>query len=402
MPDSIRLYQRLRKRFRTVVNAVRTAYPSASNPYWRGLPLRRMKRLLVGTFLFASVAGFGVNLNMLGRPPLLHDLFWPLLIGSVGTGILVVRLRKPRWIFFALPLAIIAGFAIGFAQLAHIPPRTPQRSWSLRDELLFNAIGIWIGVGFGSRLIVSFLSTEGAASVRMQTELGLAHEIQTTLAPPISLDRPRFELYAISLPSAEMGGDLVDAVEQDGNLIAYVADVSGHGLPAGQLMGMLKTAMRLGIELRHKPVDLLRDADRVLPSLKQPDMYATLALLRFDGSMEAEYSLAGQPPILHYRKNSNDVALLAMQQFPVGLLLNPEYESARAPFASGDLFLMLTDGIFEVTNEQNEEFGLEQVKRLVVERAVEPLPNIWESIRSAARAHGPQKDDQSGLLVRVR
>jgi hypothetical protein len=39
-----------------------------------------------------------------------------------------------------------------------------------------------------------------------------------------------------------MGGDLIDVIESDGNLLVYIADVSGHGLAAGQLMGMLKTA----------------------------------------------------------------------------------------------------------------------------------------------------------------
>lgn len=42
-----------------------------------------------------------------------------------------------------------------------------------------------------------------------------------------------------------MGGDLVDVVPvPDGSVFAYAADVSGHGLPAGILMGMIKTAVR--------------------------------------------------------------------------------------------------------------------------------------------------------------
>lgn len=399
MPDSSQLRQSLMKQLRGTVKALRTAFPSASSPYWRTLPLRHMKRLLAGTFLLASLAGFSANLIMLERRAVLHDLFWPLLLGSVATGMALVSLRKPRWVPLAFPLAIgVLWFA---ARVQFLLPALTG-SWSMRQALFFNAFGIWICGAVGSRVLVSFLSTEGAASVRMQTELVLAHGIQSTLVPQISLQTARFELYGISLPSAEMGGDLVDAVEQDGKLIAYVADVSGHGLPAGQLMGMLKTAMRLGIDLRQRPVALIENADRVLPSLKQPEMYATLAVLCFECSMEAEYSLAGHPPILHYRKNSNDVALLAMQQFPVGLLLNARYETARVPFSSGDLFAILTDGITEVTNEKEEELGVERVKRVVAEQAAEPLPNIWEAIQSAAKAHGPQTDDQSVLMIRVR
>jgi serine phosphatase RsbU (regulator of sigma subunit) len=42
-----------------------------------------------------------------------------------------------------------------------------------------------------------------------------------------------------------VGGNLVNAVPlSDGSVFAYVADVSGHGLPAGILMGVIKTAVR--------------------------------------------------------------------------------------------------------------------------------------------------------------
>lgn len=58
-------------------------------------------------------------------------------------------------------------------------------------------------------------------------------------------------------------------------------------------------------------------------------MTPTLALLRFDDSSEAEYCIAGHPPILHYRKSGNDMARLAMQQFPIGLLGTEDYVSAR-------------------------------------------------------------------------
>ncbi|HEY6465526.1 MAG TPA: SpoIIE family protein phosphatase, partial [Candidatus Acidoferrales bacterium] len=62
---------------------------------------------------------------------------------------------------------------------------------------------------------------------------------------------------------------------------------------------------------------------------------------------------------------------------------------------------ILTDGIVEAANERGEEFGLERVEKLVIAHAAEPPANIWESIRSAVSAHGPQQDDQSALILRV-
>jgi serine phosphatase RsbU (regulator of sigma subunit) len=140
----------------------------------------------------------------------------------------------------------------------------------------------------------------------------------------------------------------------------------------------------------------------MLPSVKQPEMYATLALLWFakNGAV-AEYSIVGHPAIIHYRKATNDAAQLAMEQFPLGLVPNGSYVSAHVPVSSGDLFVMLTDGILDVASETGEEFGLSRVESLVVRHAAEPLPKIWETIQSRVAAHGPQRDDQSALFIRV-
>ena len=134
-------------------------------------------------------------------------------------------------------------------------------------------------------------------------------------------------------------------------------------------------------------------------------MYATFALLYFDGSSEAEYSLAGHPPILHYRAQTGDIARLAMSQFPLGLL-PPEhgggcYASQRVSYSPGDLFLMITDGISEVPNASDEEFGLDRLERLLGSNAGQPLPQLWALIMDEVTRHGVQQDDQTLLLLRV-
>jgi serine phosphatase RsbU (regulator of sigma subunit) len=62
---------------------------------------------------------------------------------------------------------------------------------------------------------------------------------------------------------------------------------------------------------------------------------------------------------------------------------------------------MLTDGIVEVTNGGDEEFGLERVEKLLLENAARPLAEIAEIMIRAAGAHGPQMDDQTILVVRI-
>jgi hypothetical protein len=386
-------------RFQKSLSSLRSAFPSALSPYWRTLPIGRMKLLLAGTFLSFSAVGFCFDLLQLNAPRLGRGFYWPILAGASATALLAAIIKQVR----LSPLLYLLAFGLGWlgywASHGSTPFPVPE---VLHGRVVFDAVGILVGTGLGYRLLTLFAGTEGVGSVRMQTELSLAHDIQATLVPTVSFQNASFEVYGKSIPSTEMGGDLIDVIESDGSLLAYVADVSGHGLAAGQLMGMLKTAVRLAVQFRQPPVALLESADRVLPDLKEPDMYATLALLYFDGSLRVEYALAGHVPILHHRDCSQDTARLSMEQFPLGLIPGGCYASQRVTYSSGDLFLMLTDGISEVPNDKDEDFGLARLEQLLTKYAAQPLPHIWELIMEQVREHGLQKDDQSLLLVRVR
>ena len=388
----------MNKRLRRSLSRLTLAFPSALSPYWRSLPIRRMKFFLAGAFLIAAASGFCFDLLLLTFPSLGRGLFWPFLLGISATILLVAIIKKARLV----PVLFLqfVGLVVLGDRAAHrlAPFPVPE---ALQRRVVFDAIGTLFAVGVGFRLLTFFAGTEGAAHIRIQTELSLAHGIQATLVPTVSVQNAGFEVYGKSIPSAEMGGDLIDVIASDGSLLVYIADVSGHGLAAGQLMGMLKTAMRLAVQFGQTPVVLLESADRVLPGLKGPDMYATLALLQFDGSAEAEYSSAGHVPILHYRYRSRDTAALSMEQFPLGLIPGGCYASQRVMYSSGDLFLLLTDGISEVPNEKDEDFGLARLEQLLTQHAAQPLPQIWDLIMTGVRQHGIQQDDQTLLLVRV-
>ncbi len=388
----------MKKTLRAWLAGVSSAFPTTFSPYWRMLPLGRMKMFMAGYFFVGAAGGFAFDLTQLNALRIGGGFFWPVLVGTGATALRTAAIKRVRLV----PLLFLLFGAIAWLGYwaSHTSMALPVPV-ALHRRVLFDAIGILASIAFGIRFLLIFAGTEGVASVRMQTELSLAHGIQATLVPTVSFRNASFELYGKSIPSTEMGGDLIDVIESGGGLVAYVADISGHGLPAGQLMGMLKTAMRLAVQFRQMPVAALESVDRVLPDVKGPEMYATLALLRFDGSSEAEYAVAGHPPIIHYRHSSGDTACLSMEQLPLGLLPGGFYSSTRVLYSSRDLFLMLTDGIAEVANARDEEFGLTRLQELLTQHATKALPEIWDLIMGEVRRYGLQQDDQSLLLLRV-
>jgi hypothetical protein len=184
----------------------------------------------------------------------------------MGTAIFIARIKRPR-LFLPLSLLIFLGLLLGYLQV-RASPTVPITEADF-PRILADTLGALIGMGVGYRVLLSFITTEGLHQIRMHTELSLAHGIQETLVPALSIDSPGFEVYGRSLPTKEMGGDLIDVIStREGGLLVYIADISGHGLPAGQLMGMLKAAMRMAFQFQHTPASLLESADRVLPAVK--------------------------------------------------------------------------------------------------------------------------------------
>jgi sigma-B regulation protein RsbU (phosphoserine phosphatase) len=97
----------------------------------------------------------------------------------------------------------------------------------------------------GYILLVIFINKEGIKNLRLQAEINLAQELHSNLVPKIEIVNNRFEIFGISNPTDEVGGDLIDFFENETAQTCYIADVSGHGVAAGSMMGMFKSTIRV-------------------------------------------------------------------------------------------------------------------------------------------------------------
>ncbi|HEY6388428.1 MAG TPA: PP2C family protein-serine/threonine phosphatase [Candidatus Acidoferrum sp.] len=346
-------------------------------------------------FLVLSGVAFFLDLLAGGIYPLWGVLLMAVTLGGLHIVVIVTEVRSPH--FMMVPMLMILAAFLCFARLPR-QQRTPEFS---RQRVIMDATYLFLAMMVGYRLFLSFTTTEGIAHVAMQTELSFAHAIQSTLVPPLLYRGCGLEVFGRTAPSAKVGGDLVDLVADGNKVFAYVADVSGHGISAGILMGMLKTAMRQALLTEATLPAVLESVNAVLPAVKEPEMYATLAALRFDESSRVEFSLVGHPPILHYRKKSQEIIRCAMQQYPLGLVPKPSYVSAHDSCGPEDLFVVVTDGLTETVNDADEEFGLVRLEGLIKAHATESLPQIYEALMRSVSDFGEQRDDRTVLLVRM-
>jgi serine phosphatase RsbU (regulator of sigma subunit) len=384
--------------------------------YWRPItrwgalriiPLSRLWVLLLAAFLLFSIPGFYSDIMSHGTFPYAVAFAVAVIIG-LNAALWIITFA--RLSVAAIPVLIALQFCLGpiinfvgtgIANMFHLQavPSEPGIRFAATC-MLVASIASYIA-------FVAFIRSEGMHSLRIHNELELAHSIQRTLVPTLEIRTPRFELYGISQPSEKVGGDLVDAVSlPNGDVVAFLADITGHGLSASILMGRLKTAARtalLDAEERDPKETiplLLNRLNTVLPQVKEPTMFATFTGFRLGINGNVYCALAASTPVVHWHASAQCVSRFEEPQFPVGLMPVPHFEGFALEAAAGDLLVVATDGVLEVADKGGDEFGIERLNDIIAAAPQDPLPQLAARILTAARGFGRQLDDQTLLLVR--
>lgn len=251
-------------------------------------------------------------------------------------------------------------------------------------------------------LFVVFFKNEGVRTIRMQTELSLAKKIHDTLIPPLQGCLGRLEVFGRSLPGAEMGGDLIDLVQQNGVVDLMIADVSGHGIKAGVIMAVVKSAYRTRLRIGCELDSLMTDLNAVVGELVEPGMFVTAEALRFDPAGSFQFCGAGHGPMLHYHGASQTIEEVVSHAVPLGVLEDERFEVRTLDSGPGDVLMLMTDGLTEVFSKEGAMLGQEPIAGVFAQCANQPLSRIYEEVMRLVQTHGPQSDDQTLLLLRVR
>ncbi len=370
--------------------------------FWEKIPRASLAVFLLGVFFIFGIIGSAIDTMTMGLQSTTHYLISVVLFGVFAivyaTSGFMLRGRSLKVIF---PVMLVQMVVMG-----HVLPRIPAPRQMgavdishLQSRLALNA-GLTIGgmVLAYSCFIYVFIS-EGRRYFSVHAEMELASEIHRVLVPNIETRIGNFEFYGRSLPSGQVGGDLIDLLQNGDKWIAYIADVSGHGVAPGVLMGMVKSAARMYLSSNEGSDRFLERLNSVLNPIRKPEMFVTIAFLAWDGTQLA-FSTAGHPPILRHCRDDRATKALSCSNLPVGLFSPSEFAADFVSACKGDLFLLFTDGLLEVTNKAGAEFGIEGMMAVLSSTDHEPLKALADRVFEASRAFGRADDDQSLLLVR--
>jgi serine phosphatase RsbU (regulator of sigma subunit) len=243
-----------------------------------------------------------------------------------------------------------------------------------------------------------------ADNVRKTEELTEARQLQLSMLPKELPKVPHLDIAVYMQPATEVGGDYYDfLVADDRSLTVAVGDATGHGMKAGTMVATMKGLFSAcGTTL-----DILPFFDRCTKTIKDMHignlyMGLTIANVARDRMTVAS---AGMPPVLIYRKNSQSVEEVVMKGMPLGAHRGFPYVQKETALQPGDTILLMSDGLSELFNEQEEPLEYARVKGLFKD-AVETSPNavIAHLTREGERwSNGrPHNDDITFVVLKIK
>lgn len=232
----------------------------------------------------------------------------------------------------------------------------------------------------------------------LESELAIARNLQQSLIPERIPRTENLDFSTLFEPSAAIGGDYFDILRLDDHRLAVViADVSGHGLPTGLRMAMLKAALNILVEENKGPDEILRRLDAMVRTEHQRYFVTcTIAVVDFRAG-RLELTNAGHPPT--YLIRGGEVTEILLPGAPLGALGN-RYGRSTVDLQTGDCVVWLSDGLIEASNQRQEPFGYERLAAVLAGpagSANEVRDRLLEAVRR--HAEGRQADDDRTLVV---
>ena len=200
---------------------------------------------------------------------------------------------------------------------------------------------------------------------QMSRDLQIARRVQEALVPPATFTAPRIQVRSAYIPSETLSGDFYDYFVQDDLMYLFVADVSGHGLPAAILVSLLKSYLHTEASAHESLATFMARLNDFLFTVSLPAQYATAQLLRIDSGGSLVYANAAHPPFLLHRREERRTDVIEQPGHLLGAMPKMEYEECRTTISSGDTLFVYTDGLTDRRTAGGEFYSIDRVARLL-------------------------------------
>ena len=239
---------------------------------------------------------------------------------------------------------------------------------------------------------------------RMLAELEMARQIQQTLIPREPPHITGLDISLLYQPAAEVGGDLLEFVSLDhSQLLIFMADAMGHGVPAAMTMAAVKAMFLAVCKQTTDPAAILQQLNRSLPPLLEKQFAAALAMLIDPSRHRVTIARAGLPPPILINASDGRARIIEEGGLPLSLDASEPYHSTVLDMCDNDLIVLATDGLTETGNSSGDAYGMDNLVRIgssCLHLATQEALNHIVADLNTFRGSSAVNDDMAIVLIR--
>ena len=287
------------------------------------------------------------------------------------------------------------------------------------EELLVRAMRYAIERKRTADQLARYAEELRAKNTQMEADFNLAREIQQVFLPhhyPVfpkatEPDQSALRFYHRYQPAAAVGGDFFNIFAIDDTTAGiFICDVMGHGMRAALvtaiLRGLVEELLPVAADAGQFMAEINHSLYAILERTAEP-MLATAFYLIVDlRQKEARFASAGHPSPFQISRRAGVVEPLkyydARHGPALGLFENSVYPVCHQQVAGDDLIVLFTDGLYEVYNQDQVEYGQEQLLAAVRRRLQLPTDQLFDELRREVEQFGAGSDfDDDVCMVGV-
>ncbi len=238
------------------------------------------------------------------------------------------------------------------------------------------------------------------ADARKSRELQEARNLQLAMLPKCLSQLAGLEICFDMKTATEVGGDYYDyLLDQDETLYVTIGDATGHGMKAGIMVAIIKSLFVTQALTMDFPA-FFNMCSQTIRKMRLGSLYMTMLLIKIKNK-KLTVSAAGMPPVLIFRTVDKKIDELLLKGAPLGAVNSFPYQTAETELASGDVILLMSDGLPESFNDKKEMLDYDRIAATFKEVAEKTPSEIAQHLFALAEkwSNGRLQDDDITIVV---
>jgi phosphoserine phosphatase RsbU/P len=210
----------------------------------------------------------------------------------------------------------------------------------------------------------------------VKNDLVMANKLQSFLFPPPWTGTEDFDIFALNIPVEEIGGDLFDYILlDDGGIIFFVSDVSGHGISAAIFTAIVKMVFRNAVKETQVPGEIMTIVNREIAATIPNESFVTMFCGHYKPSDQIlYYANAGHP--MPYLLEDGVVYELDGNGPFLGPIDEVNFITYTRDVSNSSGMIVYSDGITDITDEKEKSIGKRILLNLLNKRDISSFENF--------------------------